>query len=115
MTLTGLSHAAARDACCPSWPTGYTPWRPPSGWGACWARRRRVLGAASGTAPGSAGEAARALVRRFSTIAITAVLILGSTGLYAILLHVPSWEALVATPYGRALLVKLGLLASCSP
>jgi copper transport protein len=50
-------------------------------------------------------------VRRFSTIAITAVLILGSTGLYAILLHIPSWEALVATPYGRALLVKLGLLA----
>jgi copper transport protein len=50
-------------------------------------------------------------VRRFSTIAITAVLVLASTGLYAILLHVPSWDALVATPYGRALLVKLGLLA----
>jgi copper transport protein len=50
-------------------------------------------------------------VRRFSTIAITAVLVLASTGFYAILLHVPSWEALVATPYGRALLVKLGLLA----
>ena len=50
-------------------------------------------------------------VRRFSTIAITAVLVLGSTGLYAALLHVPSWEALVSTPYGRALLTKLGLLA----
>ncbi len=50
-------------------------------------------------------------VRRFSKLAITAVLVLASTGLYAILLHVPSWEALVATPYGRALLVKLGLLA----
>jgi copper transport protein len=39
------------------------------------------------------------------------VMILASTGLYAILLHVPSLQALVTTPYGRALLVKLGLLA----
>ena len=38
------------------------------------------------------------------------MLILASTRLYAILLHVPSLQALVVTPYGRALLVKLGLL-----
>jgi copper transport protein len=50
-------------------------------------------------------------VRRFSKVAMTAVLVLASTGLYAILLHVPNLEALVATQYGRALLVKLGLLA----
>ena len=49
-------------------------------------------------------------VRRFSKVATAAVVILASTGLYAILLHVPSLQALVATPYGRALLVKLGLL-----
>ncbi len=49
-------------------------------------------------------------VRRFSKVATAAVLVLASTGLYAILLHVPSPQALVATPYGRALLVKLGLL-----
>lgn len=49
-------------------------------------------------------------VRRFSKVAMTAVLVLASTGLYAILLHVPNLEALVDTPYGRALLVKLGLL-----
>jgi copper transport protein len=49
-------------------------------------------------------------VRRFSKVATTAVVVLASTGLYAILLHVPSLQALVATPYGRALLVKLGLL-----
>jgi copper transport protein len=49
-------------------------------------------------------------VRRFSKVATTAVVILASTGLYAILLHVPSLQALVTTPYGRALLVKLGLL-----
>jgi copper transport protein len=49
-------------------------------------------------------------VRRFSKVAITAVMVLASTGVYAILLHVPSPQALVATPYGRALSVKLGLL-----
>ncbi len=49
-------------------------------------------------------------VRRFSKVATTSVVVLASTGLYAILLHVPSLQALVATPYGRALLVKLGLL-----
>ncbi len=49
-------------------------------------------------------------VRRFSSAATTAVLILAATGLYAILLHVPDPAALVGTPYGRALLTKLGLL-----
>lgn len=49
-------------------------------------------------------------VRRFSKVATTAVVTLASTGLYAILLHVPSLQALITTPYGRALLVKLGLL-----
>jgi putative copper export protein len=49
-------------------------------------------------------------VRRFSNVATTAVVVLASTGLYAILLHVPSLQALITTPYGRALLVKLGLL-----
>ncbi len=50
-------------------------------------------------------------VRRFSSVATTAVLILAATGLYAVLLHVPNLTALVGTPYGRALLTKLGLLA----
>ncbi|HEX2185898.1 MAG TPA: CopD family protein, partial [Chloroflexota bacterium] len=49
-------------------------------------------------------------VRRFSSVATTAVLILAATGLYAILLHVSNLAALVDTPYGRALLTKLGLL-----
>ncbi len=49
-------------------------------------------------------------VHRFSRVATTAVLILAATGLYAILLHVPNLAALVGTPYGRALLTKLGLL-----
>ena len=49
-------------------------------------------------------------VRRFSRVATTSVIVLAATGLYAILLHVPSLGALVSTPYGRSLLTKLGLL-----
>jgi copper transport protein len=49
-------------------------------------------------------------VRRFSKVATVAVMSLLITGLYAILLHVPSLSALIGTPYGRALIVKLGLL-----
>jgi putative copper export protein len=48
--------------------------------------------------------------RRFSRLAIGATMVLAATGLYAILLHVPNLAALVGTPYGRALLTKLGLL-----
>jgi hypothetical protein len=49
-------------------------------------------------------------VRRFSKVATIAVMSLLVTGLYAILLHVPSLSALTGTPYGRAFIVKLGLL-----
>jgi copper transport protein len=50
-------------------------------------------------------------VRRFSNVATSAVMVLAATGLYAALLHVPSLSALVGTPYGRALVVKLVLVA----
>ncbi|HZB81521.1 MAG TPA: CopD family protein [Rubrobacteraceae bacterium] len=49
-------------------------------------------------------------VRRFSKVAMIAVMIVLATGLYAALLHVPSVSALIGTPYGHALLIKLGLL-----
>lgn len=49
-------------------------------------------------------------VRRFSKVAMIAVMALIITGLYAALLHVPSLSALVGTPYGRALIIKLGIL-----
>ena len=48
-------------------------------------------------------------VRRFSKMATLAVMVLILTGAYAVLLHVPSVEALLGTAYGRALMVKLGL------
>jgi copper transport protein len=50
-------------------------------------------------------------VRRFSTMATISVAVLAATGLYASLLHVPSPRALVETPYGIALITKLGLLS----
>ena len=51
------------------------------------------------------------LVRRFSAVATFAVVVLACTGLYAAVLHVPNSQALLATPYGRALLVKLVMLS----
>ncbi len=52
--------------------------------------------------------------RRFSRLAIGSVTVLAATGLYAILLHVPTPAALVQTGYGRVLLAKLALLALVS-
>ncbi|AHY46485.1 Putative copper export protein [Rubrobacter radiotolerans] len=51
-----------------------------------------------------------AAVRRFTRVASVAVAVLLVTGLYAASLHVPSLEALFGTPYGRALIMKSGLL-----
>ncbi len=48
-------------------------------------------------------------VRRFSRLAILAVMTILVTGLYATLLHVPDVEKLMGTPYGSALMIKLGL------
>jgi copper transport protein len=50
-------------------------------------------------------------VRRFSAVATCAVVVLACTGLYAAVLHVPNPQALLATPYGRALMAKLVLLS----
>jgi copper transport protein len=47
--------------------------------------------------------------RRFSKVVTLAVMTIVTTGTYAILLHVPSVEGLLGTPYGRALMIKLGL------
>lgn len=48
-------------------------------------------------------------VRRFSRVAILAVVVVISTGAYAILLHVPSVEGLLSTAYGGVLMIKLEL------
>lgn len=50
-------------------------------------------------------------MRRFSTVAGTSMVALIVTGVYAVVVHVPSWEALLDTPYGAALAGKLLLVA----
>ena len=49
-------------------------------------------------------------VRRFSTLGLSAVVVLIATGVYAVLQQVGSVPALVGTTYGRWLLLKLVLL-----
>lgn len=49
-------------------------------------------------------------VPRFSRLALTAFLLLTATGIYGALLHIPSWQALWTTTYGRSLLWKILLL-----
>jgi len=57
----------------------------------------------------------RRTVRRFSRVATVAVIAIVVTGIYAILLHVPSFSAVIETPYGRALVMKLGMVALMLP
>jgi copper transport protein len=60
--------------------------------------------------PEVSGTATRAMVAAFSPVALGSVAVLGATGIYAAWRLVGSLDALVATRYGAALLVKLGLL-----
>jgi copper transport protein len=48
-------------------------------------------------------------VRRFSRVAVLAVVVVVGTGAYAALVHVPSVEGLLSTAYGRVLMIKLGV------
>ena len=53
----------------------------------------------------------RQLVHRFTPLALTAAALLAASGVGSALLHVPAPADLVATDYGRTLLVKLFLVA----
>ncbi len=59
-------------------------------------------------------EARQGVLRRllpwFSTLALICMAVIGLTGFYAGWLQVGNWTALTTTAYGRALIVKLGLL-----
>lgn len=74
--------------------------------------RRRV--ALPQGAEGSAAPVARVplalAVPRFTRVAVVSVAVMGLTGTYGALLHVPDGSALVTTGYGRTLLLKLALL-----
>lgn len=65
----------------------------------------------SGLSAGERRAALAALVPRFSRLAAGSVTVAVGTGVYASFLHVPDPGALVRTPYGRALLTKLALVA----
>jgi copper transport protein len=112
MTLSGLSHAAATGRLLPllaDWTHAVAA--------AVW--MGGLLGFAvalySGTyqdlAPDSRTKVRERSVRRFSSVATCAVVVLACTGLYAAVLHVPNPQALLATYYGRALIAKLALLS----
>ncbi len=111
MSLTGLSHAAATGRFLPlvaDWAHALAA--------AVW--MGGLLGFAvalfsrplRGLPPDQRAKLRERSVRRFSAVATTAVAVLACTGLYAAVLHVPNPQALLATPYGRALVAKLALL-----
>ncbi|MGQ0568739.1 MAG: copper resistance CopC/CopD family protein [Armatimonadota bacterium] len=62
-------------------------------------------------APSDRSWLSAALVPRFSTVAGISLVVVIATGLYSSWLNLPSARALTITPYGRALLVKLVLIA----
>ena len=55
-------------------------------------------------------QLAQTVVPRFSAWALISVGLLIGSGVYAALGQVPTWGALVSTPYGQLLLAKIGLL-----
>jgi copper transport protein len=59
-------------------------------------------------APNRERMAAAARVRRVATVAVAVVV---PSGVYAALLHVPDWHALIGSAYGRVLLTKLALVS----
>lgn len=62
--------------------------------------------------PSLAGAVERSAVRRFSTIALTAVTALICTGTYQAWRQIGTWRAFTDTSYGRLLLIKIGLVGT---
>jgi putative copper resistance protein D len=71
-----------------------------------------LLGAAARPAGADARPHAVLAVRRFSRLALAAVLVLAVSGAWNTTLQVGSVAGLVGTPYGRLLLVKLALVVA---
>lgn len=112
MTLTGISHAAATGRLSPLL-VDWTHAVAAAVWmggllGFAFALCSRAF---RSLAPDSRTKLRERAVRRFSAVATCAVVVLACTGLYAAVLHVPNPQALLATPYGRALIAKLVLLS----
>jgi copper transport protein len=112
MTLTGLSHAAATGRFLPL-VADWTHAVAAAVWmgGLLGFVTALFFGPLRSLPPDRQAKLRERSVRRFSAVATIAIAVLACTGLYAAVLHLPSPQALVDTPYGRALVVKLGLLA----
>jgi copper transport protein len=111
-TLTGLSHAAATGRPLPL-VADWTHAAAAAVWmgGLLGFAGALFSGPLRGLAPDIQAKLRERSVRRFSVVATTAVAVLACTGLYASILHVPSPQALLGTPYGLALAAKLALLS----
>lgn len=70
-----------------------------------------LLGPLRALEPGERSKVRQVAVRRFSRTATAAIMLVVVTGLHATLLNVPNLTALLETPYGKALIMKLGLVA----
>lgn len=109
LTLTQLSHAAAEGTFLPfvaDWAhvIAAATWS-----GGLLGFVVVLLGPLRSVPESRRGKLLRETVHRFSRLATVAVMLLVITGTYAILLHVPDFGALIGTPYGRAVIMKLGL------
>ncbi len=49
--------------------------------------------------------------KRFSRLALASVIVLGLSGLYSALVQIKTWDALISTRYGQAVLLKVGIFA----
>lgn len=110
LTLSQLSHAVTEEGALPvlaDWVHAISA----SVWvGGLLGFPLALFGPMRAMEPDERGKMLRGAVRRFSRVATAAVLVLAATGLYAALLHVPDLSTLASTGYGRALVMKLGLL-----
>jgi copper transport protein len=109
-SLTQLSHAAAEGGFLPL----FSDWlhvAAASAWmGGLLGFPLLLLGPLRAMPTEARAELLGRVVRRFSKVATVAVVTVVATGIYATLLHIPSLSALLGSPYGRALIMKLGLL-----
>lgn len=83
---------------------------------AAWLGTVGALAIAAWTWPRAEQSAIGAIVKRFSPLALCAAATVATSGVSAGWLYVGSWDALISTDYGRALLLKLlgvGVIAGC--
>lgn len=115
MTLTQLSHAAAESRLLP-FVADWLHVIAASVWmGGILGFSALLLGPLRTMSAESRAHLLSKAVPRFSRMALVAVTVLLASGIYASLLHLPGFSALTGDPYGRALIMKLGLVTLMLP